>query len=69
MTIEQKLQKRINTIIQLTGDYPEEIEITEEEYNELARKVQQEVREFTEVLDKNRQPLNKFMNVKLKIKE
>lgn len=68
MTIEQKLERKINTIIQLTGDYPEEIEITKEEYNELARKVQQEIN-FTEVLDKNRQPLNKFMNVKLKIKE
>ena len=32
MTIEQKLQKRINTIIQLTGDYPKEIEITKEEW-------------------------------------
>lgn len=68
MTIEQKLQKRINAIIQLTGDYPEEIEITEEEYNELASR-NSNVIGFTEVLDKDGQPLNKFMNVKLKIKE
>lgn len=69
MTIEQKLQKRINTIIQLTGDYPEEIEITEEEYSELAYKSSNMVTGFVEVLDKDGEPLNKFMNVKLKIKE
>lgn len=69
MTIEQKLQKRINTIIQITGDYPEEIEITEEEYNELASRNSNIVTGFTEVLDRDGQPLNKFMNVKLKIKE
>lgn len=68
MTIEQKLKRRINTIIQLTGEYPEEIEITKEEYNELARKAQEAV-SFPEVLDRDGQPLNKFMNVKLKIKE
>lgn len=68
MTIERKLEKKINTIIQLTGDYPEEIEITQEEYDELATR-NSDVIGFTEVLDKNRQPLNKFMNVKLKIKE
>ena len=50
MTIEQKLQKRINTIIQLTGDYPKEIEITKEEWEQL------------------RKP-DKFLNVKLKIKD
>lgn len=69
MKIEQKLQKRINTIIQITGDYPEEIEITEEEYNELASRNSNIVTGFTEVLDRDGQPLNKFMNVKLKIKE
>ena len=28
MTIEQKLEKKINTIVQLTGEYPKEIEVT-----------------------------------------
>ena len=68
MRIEQRLQKRINAIIQLTGDYPKEIEITQEEYNELASK-NSNITGFTEVLNKDGQPLNKFMNVKLKVKE
>lgn len=68
MNIEKKLEKKINTIIQITGNYPEEIEITQDEYDELANR-SSEVLNFIEVLDNNKQPLNKFMNVKLKIKK
>ena len=68
MTIAQKLEKKINSIISWTGKIPEEIEITQDEYDELAREVQRQVN-MVEVLDKDRQPLNKFMGVKLKIKE
>lgn len=67
MTIAQKLERKINEIYRWTGEWPEEIEITRDEYNELARS--NAVINFVEVLDQNRQPLNKFMNVKLKIKE
>lgn len=67
MTIARKLEKKINSIILLTGKMPEEIEITQNEYDELAIEVQQQVN-IVEVLDKDRQPLNKFMGVKLKIK-
>lgn len=35
MNIEKKLEKRINAIIQLSGTYPEQIEITKEDYDEL----------------------------------
>lgn len=35
MTIEQKLEKKINTIVQLTGEYPKEIEVTEQEEEQL----------------------------------
>lgn len=35
MTIEQKLEKRINSIIQITGEYPKEIEITKQEQEQL----------------------------------
>lgn len=35
MTIEQKLEKKINSIIQMTGDYPKEIEITKQEQEQL----------------------------------
>ncbi len=56
MTIEQKLEKKINTIIQLTGDYPEEIQITKEEYKQLKRET------------KIKEEIIKFRNVKLKIK-
>ena len=38
MTIEQKLEKRIKTIIQLTGEYPKEMKITKEEYEKLSIK-------------------------------
>ncbi len=44
------------------------MEVTQEEYDELAIK-NSNVIGFTEVLDRERQPLNKFMGVKLKIKE
>lgn len=50
MTIKKKLEKKINAIIQLSGTYPEQIEITKEEYEQLGR-------------------VDKFMGVKLKIKE
>ena len=35
MEIENKLRKRIKTISITTGDYPKEIQITQEEYKEL----------------------------------
>ena len=67
MTIARKLEKKINSIILLTGKMPEEIEITQNEYDELAIEAQRQVN-IVELLDKDRQPLNKFMGVKLKIK-
>ncbi len=67
MTIAQKLEKKINSIMLWTGKMPEEIEITQNEYDELVIEVQRQVN-IVEVLDKDRQPLNKFMGVKLKIK-
>ena len=67
MTRARKLEKKINSIILLTGEMPEEIEITQNEYDELVIEVQRQVN-IVEVLDKDRQPLNKFMGVKLKIK-
>lgn len=35
MTIEEKIQKRINNIVQLSGRYPEYIELTKEEFKQL----------------------------------
>lgn len=35
MNIQKKLQKRIDTIATLTGEYPKQIKITEKEYKEL----------------------------------
>ena len=63
----QNLEKKINSIMLWTGKMPEEIEITQNEYDELVIEVQRQVN-IVEVLDKDRQPLNKFMGVKLKIK-
>lgn len=68
MTIARKLEKKINSIILLTGEMPEELEISRDEYDELASEVQQQIN-IVEVLDKNRQPLNKFTGVKLKVKD
>lgn len=30
MIIEQKLEKKINTIVQLTGEYPKDLEVTKQ---------------------------------------
>lgn len=35
MTVEQKLEKRINSIIRLTGEYPKKLEVTKEEKEQL----------------------------------
>lgn len=36
-TTEKKLQKRINTIIQLSSTYPEQLEVTKEEYEQIGQ--------------------------------
>lgn len=36
-TTEKKLQKKINTIIQLSGTYPEQIEVTKEEREQIGQ--------------------------------
>ena len=40
MTIPQKIERKINSIISWTGKIPEEIDVSREEYEELAREVQ-----------------------------
>lgn len=35
--IEKKIEKKINTIIQITGEYPKQIEVTKEEYEQLGQ--------------------------------
>lgn len=35
MNIQKKLQKRIDTIAQLTGEYPKSMKVSEKEYKEL----------------------------------
>ena len=35
MTIEQKLEKKINIIVLITGEYPKEIEVTKQEQEQL----------------------------------
>lgn len=44
----------------------QKIKMKEEFYNELAREVQEQVN-IVEVLDKNRQPLNKLCDVRIEI--
>lgn len=61
MTIEQKLEKRINSIIQITGEYPKEIEITKQEQEQL------ESTQSVEFSNKDGQVLRKFRGIELKI--
>lgn len=61
MTIEQKLEKKINTIVQLTGEYPKEIEITKQEQEQL------ESTQSVEFSNKDGQVLRKFRGIELKI--
>ncbi len=35
MNIQKKLDRRINTIVSLTAEYPKQIKVTEAEYKEL----------------------------------
>lgn len=35
--IEKKIEKKINTTIQITGEYPKQIEVTKEEYEQLGQ--------------------------------
>lgn len=44
----------------------QKIKMKEEFYNELAREIQEQVN-ITEVLDKNRQPLNRLCDVRIEI--
>ena len=37
MNIQKKIERKINNIIQLTGEYPEQIEITKEEWEQLGK--------------------------------
>lgn len=52
------------------GDYPKEIRLTREEYNELARECSRKspsIVNFVEVLDKDKQPLSTYMGIKIKV--
>lgn len=61
MTIEQKLEKKINTIVQLTGEYPKELEVTKQEEEQL------ESMQSVELSNKDGQVLRKFRGIELKI--
>ena len=37
MNIEKKIEKRINTIIQITKEYPKQVEVTKEEWEQLGK--------------------------------
>ena len=38
MNIEKKIEKRINTIVQITKEYPKEVKVTKEEWEQLGKK-------------------------------
>ena len=55
MSIQKRLEKRINAIATTTGEYPKEIEITKREFEQLAKELGDDI------------PLNQFRGSKLKI--
>lgn len=65
MTIEQKLDKRINGIAEITGEQPKELNITNEEGFKLVEENMKAKEQFLVI--KNSEVY--FRNVKLKIKE
>ena len=38
MNIKKKIEKRINTIVQITKEYPKEVKVTKEEWEQLEKK-------------------------------
>ena len=55
ITIQKKLEKRINNIATITKEYPKEVAVTRKEFEQLAE----------ETGDK--MPLNEYLGAKLKI--
>lgn len=64
MKIEEKIKKRINSIIQITGDIPKEINVTVAEYQELIANSECVMIEKL----KNGKSTYKYLGVKLIIK-
>ena len=55
ITMQKKLERRINDIASVTGEYPEEVAVTRQEFEQLAKELGDNT------------PLNQFRGVKLKI--
>jgi len=55
ISMQKKIEKRIQTIAIATKEYPEEIAVTRQEFEQLAEELGDNI------------PLNKFRNAKLKI--
>lgn len=64
MTIEKKLDKRIESIAQLINDTPQQLEISQEEYTKLLEENNKAKEKFIEIKGNNVY----FRNVKLIIK-
>ena len=65
MTIEKRLDKKINTIVQLKGEQPKELEIDMNDYLELCRENMSAKEQFLKTVGEDVY----FRNVKLKIKD
>lgn len=65
MTTEKKLEKRINAIADITGEWPKELNITNEEGLKLSEENMKAKEQFLIIKDSEVY----FRNVKLKIKE
>jgi len=55
ITMQKKLERRINDIASVTGEYPEEVAVTRQEFEQLAKELGDNT------------PLNQFRGCRLKI--
>ncbi|MBO5348975.1 MAG: hypothetical protein J6A89_04050 [Clostridia bacterium] len=55
ITMQKKLERRINNIATIRKEYPKEVAVTRKEFEQLAEETEDRI------------PLNEFLGVKLKI--
>lgn len=66
----KEIEKKYNDILALTDKMPKNIEMTQESFTKLVEEcMDMKVTDFTEILDKDGNPLNQFMGMKIKFNE
>lgn len=66
----KEIERKYNDILSLTDKMPKNIEMSKESYTKLVEEcMDMKVTDFTEILDKDGNPLNPFMGMKIKFNE